>query len=88
MHRFWEIDEMVYLLASDLKKRCKAPASAVALACCSKRLSDIVLGPLWEELLGLERLVRCLPPDTWEILDHEIVRTTWAHSHFGELTTP
>jgi len=88
MHQFWEIDEMVCLLASDLEKRCKASASAVALACCSKRLSDIVLGCIWEELVGLERLVSCLPPDTWEIRDCELVRTAWVHPHFGELTSP
>ena len=75
MHRFWEIEEMVRLLASDLGIRCKASASAVALACCSKRLSDIVLDPLWEEIEGLSRLTRCLPPQTWEVRSDEFVRT-------------
>ena len=82
MHQFWKIDEMVRLLASDLKKRCKASASVLALACCSKRLSDVVLDALWEELNGLIWLMMCLPPETWEIRNGEFVRTTWVHPHF------
>lgn len=74
MHRFWQIDELVRLVASELEKGCGASASAVALACCSKRLSDSVLDPLWEELIGLSRLVKCLPPDTWETRDGKLVR--------------
>ena len=81
MHRFWEIEEMVRLVASDLEERCNASATVLALACCSKRLSDIVLDSLWEEPDDLTRLMRCLPPETWEIHDEEFVRT-WVHSHF------
>lgn len=57
MRRFWEIDEMVRLLSADLKKRCAASASTVALARCSRRLGDVVLDSLWEELRGLTRLM-------------------------------
>lgn len=80
MHRFWVIEEMVRLLASDLIKRCKASASAVALACCSKLLSDVVLDSVWEELRGLSRLMRCLPPGSWEIRDGEFVRAICSSS--------
>ena len=76
MHRFWEINEMVRLLATILNKQYDASASAVALACCSKRLEDIVLDSVWEKLIGLEHLMRCLPTDTWEIHDDEFVSTT------------
>ena len=87
MHRFWEIEEMVRLLASDLEKRCEAPSSAIALACCSKRLSGIVLDSLWEVLPdGLRSLMECLPPETWEIRNDEFVRTTLVRSHFRGLT--
>jgi len=78
---------MVRLLASDLK-HCEASASALALACCSKRLGDIVLDSLWEQVDGLVRLMRCLPPETWELREVEgtsyceFVRTTWVHSDF------
>ena len=67
MHRFWEIDEMVRLLATILKNQYAASASAVALACCSKRLEGIVLDSVWEELRGLGWLMRCLPQDTWKM---------------------
>jgi len=68
MHHFWEIDELVRGLAADLKRR-NAFASAIALACCSKRLGDNVLDSVWEQLNGLGQLMRCLPPDTWELRD-------------------
>ena len=74
MHRFWEIDELVRTLATDLKQR-NASASAIALACCSERLGDIVLDPLWEQLDDLRRLMQCLPPDTWELREGTFVRT-------------
>ena len=64
---------MVRLLAKDLEKRCGASASAVALACCSRQLADIVLDSVWEEVRGLVRLMQCLSPDTWEIRDCEFV---------------
>ena len=73
MHRFWEIDEMVRLLATILEQQYEAFASAVALACCSRGLEDIVLDTLWEKLIGLNWLMQCLPADTWEIHDHEFV---------------
>lgn len=76
MHRFWEIDELVRTLATELKWRATFP-SAIALACCSKRLGDIVLDPLWEKLDGLCRLMRCLPPDTWELRDRTLVSTQY-----------
>jgi len=74
MHRFWEIDELVRTLATDLKWR-NTYGSAIALACCSKRLGDIVLDSLWEHLNLLGRLMRCLPPETWEIRDQTFVST-------------
>ena len=83
MHQFWQIDELVRMLASNLKKRCGASASALALACCSKQLSDIVLDSLWEELEGLGRLMKCLPSETWEIRDDGFVRMTWVYSHLS-----
>ena len=75
MHRFWEIDEMVRPVAAHLGRQHGASASAVALACCSNRLADIVLDSLWEELRCLSRLMQYLPSDTWEIDNHEFVST-------------
>ena len=73
---------MVRLLALDLKKRCKASASTLALACCSKKLSGVILDSLWEEFSNhLIWLLRCLPPETWEIHDDEFVSAIWVHSH-------
>ena len=83
MHRFWQIDELVRMVASDLENRCGASTSVLALACCSKRLSDIVLDILWESLEGLGFLMECLPPETWEIDDGEFVRITWVYSHLS-----
>ena len=74
MHRFWEIDEMVRMVASDLENHYEASASTLALACCSKRLSDIVLDILWEWLEGLSWLMRCLPRKTWETRNGNFVR--------------
>ena len=75
MHQFWEIDELVRLVATALEKHYTASASAVALARCSKRLGDIVLDSLWEQLTGLGLLLKCLPSDTWEVRDDEFVST-------------
>lgn len=82
MHQFWETDKMIRLVTSDLKGRCRALASVVALACCSKRLSDIALDAVWEELEDQGQLMTCLPSDTWEIRNDEFVRTTWVYYHF------
>ena len=87
MHQFWRIDELVRVVASDLEKRCGASASALALACCSKQLSDIVLDSIWEALEGLGRLMRCLPQESWEIRDDEFVRSSRAGSYFGRSLT-
>jgi len=76
MHHFWEIHELVRILSKDLEERCGASASAIALACCSKRLADVVLDQLWEHLTGLVWLMRCLPRDTWESRNGEFVITT------------
>jgi len=95
MHRFWEIDGLVRIVATDLEERCMASASAVALACCSKRLADIVLDPLWEQLDSLSQSMKCLPQDTWEIRDWSFVSTTrpspfdlGAHWSIGFLALP
>ena len=71
MHRVWEIDEIVRLIVSHLKRH---KQGAVALACCSRSLSDIVLDSLWEHLVGLSRLLKCLPRDTWTTRDFDFVR--------------
>jgi hypothetical protein len=76
MHRFWETNEMVYQLADVLQEHYWAFASTVALACCSKQLGHIILDSLWEDCLGLSTLMKCLPPDTWEVRDNKFVGTT------------
>ena len=83
MRQFWQIDELVRMVASDLEKRCGVSNSVLALACCSKQLSDIVLDSLWEELDGLGPLMRCLPSETWEIRDDGFVRMTLVYSHLS-----
>jgi len=72
MHRFWEVDEMIRLLATHLVALDKP--SVAALACSSKLLEEAALDPLWERLdKGPRPLMRCLPQDTWEIRDSEFV---------------
>ncbi|KAF9646237.1 hypothetical protein BDM02DRAFT_276133 [Thelephora ganbajun] len=81
MHRFWEIDEMVRLLVTNLPvtnfgkrkrfRRLRTSATAVALACCSKQLSAIVLDSLWEDVFDLNQLLKCFPPNSWEMRDGE-----------------
>jgi len=83
MHRFWQIDEMIRVVASDLNERCWAYGPALALACCSKQLSDIVLDSLWEELICLRYPMRCLPQESWEIRENEFVRTACSSSFAG-----
>ena len=86
MHRFWEINELVRELVVDLERRCKASASSIALACCSKQLGDVVLDYLWEDLTNLSWLMQCLPPDTWERRNGEFVSTTPSTPHESGLT--
>jgi hypothetical protein len=75
MHKLWEIDEIVCLVVAKLEEHNKGNASALALACCSKPLSGMVLDSLWKDLMGLSQLMMCLPPDSWEIRGDEFVRT-------------
>ena len=79
-HRLWGIDEVVRLIVTDLKRGDNA--SAVALACCSRLLSDIVLDVLWQYLEDLCQLLMCLPPDTWEVHEDEFVSATCFTSSF------
>ena len=74
MHQLWEIDEIVRAIVARLGRQ----KGAVALACSSKSLSDIVLDSLWERLMGLSRLLKCLPPDSWDLRDFDFVRATFA----------
>ena len=84
MHRFWGIDELVRVLVVDLQQRCEASASAIALACCSKRLEGVVLDCVWGQLTGLSLLMQCLPPGTWERRGGEFVSGARSRSRTSE----
>lgn len=92
MHRLWKINEIVHLILTDLEKG----ASALALACCTKSLTDVALNFLWEDVADLLQLMMCLPPDSWKICDDEFVRSplflsfalNGAHQLTGVLTLP
>ena len=70
MHRLWEINEIVRLVLTNVGKG----SSALALACCTKSLTDIVLDFLWEHVEDPIHLMKCLPPDSWEMCNYEFVR--------------
>lgn len=76
-HRCWELDEIIRAIAAHLVFD-KARASAVSLASCSKSLEEPALGEVWRGLSSLTPLVKCFPPEVWEIRD-EILASTGTH---------
>ena len=74
-HRCWALDEIVRVIAANLVSD-KAGASAVSLASCSKSLEEPSLGEIWRSLSGLAPLVRCFPPEVWEVKGEKLVSTT------------
>lgn len=74
-HRCWALDEIVRVIAAILVSD-KARTSAVALASCSKSLEEPALGEVWRSLTGLVPLVKCFPPEVWEIKDEKLASTT------------
>ena len=74
-HRCWALDEIVRAIAVNLVSD-KARASAVSLASCSKSLEEPALGEVWRSLSGLAPLVRCFPPEVWEIKDEKLASIT------------
>ncbi|KAF9786379.1 hypothetical protein BJ322DRAFT_1059294 [Thelephora terrestris] len=64
MHPCLSVDEIIRLLACELVAS-KAKATAVSLACCSKRLEGAVLDVLWETQDRLTPLLKCLPQEVW-----------------------
>jgi hypothetical protein len=69
-NRCWAIDEIVRTIAADLVMD-DARASAVALACCSKSLEEPALAELWRSIKDLQCLIKCFPPDVWEVRGEE-----------------
>ena len=73
-HRCWGLDEIVRAIAASLVSD-KARASAVSLASCSKSLEEPALGEVWRNLSSLAPLVKCFPPEVWEVKDEKLVST-------------
>jgi len=65
-HRCWAVNEIVSAIVAILVRDGKK-ASAVALASCSKSLEEPALGEIWRRVSTLVPLVKCLPPEVWEI---------------------
>ena len=68
-------NEIVTLIAANLVSD-KATASAVALARCARSLEEPVLCEVWRTLSSLTPLVKCFPPELWEIRDGKLASTT------------
>ena len=62
------LDEIVRAIAANLVSD-RARASAVALASCSKSVEEPALGEVWRSLSSLAPLVKCFPPEIWEVKD-------------------
>lgn len=73
-HRCWELDEIVRIIAAHLVSD-EARASAVSLASCSKSLEEPALREVWRNLSSLAPLVKCFPPELWEIEGEKLVGT-------------
>jgi hypothetical protein len=74
-HRCWALDEIVGAIAANLVSD-KAGASAVSLASCSKSLEKPALGEVWRSLSSLAPLVKCFPPEVWEVKEEKLASTT------------
>ena len=72
VHRCWGLDEIVRSIAAHLVLD-EARASAVSLASCSKSLEEPALTEVWRSLSSLVPLVKCFPPEVWEIKDGKLV---------------
>jgi long-subunit acyl-CoA synthetase (AMP-forming) len=70
-HRIWAVYEIVGEIASILVYD-RQRKSAVALAMCSKSLEDPALAKVWRNLSSLSPLVRCFPPDIWEVIEGKL----------------
>ena len=70
----WALDEIVKAIAASLVSD-KAGASAVSLASCSKSLGRPALGEVWRSLSSLAPLVKCFPPEVWEVKDEKLAST-------------
>ena len=69
-HRCWAVNDIVSLIIENLV-RDNGRASAVALANCSKSLEEPALREVWRMLDSLVPLVKCFPPEVWEIRGKE-----------------
>lgn len=65
------LDEIVRAIAANLVSD-RARASAVALASCSKSVEEPALGEVWRSLSSLAPLVKCFPPEIWEVKDEKL----------------
>jgi len=74
-HRCWTLDEIVRAITANLVSD-RARASAVALASCSKSVEEPALGEVWKSLSSLAPLVKCFPPEIWEVKDGKLASTT------------
>jgi len=83
-HRCWGLDEIVRAIAESLVSDLKARASAVSLASCSKSLEEPALGEVWRNLSSLAPLVKCFPPEVWEVKEEKLASTM---TEFGSRVT-
>jgi hypothetical protein len=68
-HWCWSVNEIVRAIIVNLVKDQKS--AAVALASCCKSLEEPALEEVWRSLSSLEPLVKCFPPEVWEIRGKE-----------------
>ena len=74
-HRCWTLDEIVRVIAANLVSD-GARASAIALASCSKSLEEPALREVWRSLSSLAPLVKCFPPEVWEVTNERLASAT------------
>ncbi|KAJ7628278.1 hypothetical protein DFH06DRAFT_1480658 [Mycena polygramma] len=68
MQRCWEVPELTSMIFEHLEDdEMSRDACLYRVAQTCHRFSAVVLPLLWEAQVGLTRLLRCLPPHTWEI---------------------
>jgi len=70
MHRAFLIDDIVHTVLQNVKP---SASDLISFACTSSASSSPALDILWRVQSSLGPLIMCLPPDTWEIRDDNVV---------------
>lgn len=74
-HSIWALNEIVNSIAANLVID-RATVDAVALASCCSSFVEPVLCEVWRSLSSLAPLVKCFPPEIWEIKDGKLASST------------